>query len=317
MTIQETAERKNKENIQPYNDRRIDVLLGEFLQGMKSRNYSRTTIKTYTGPLKKFILFLAERQVVRVQDVTAADLEKYRLLLVERNYSDPTRELYLRCVRDFFRHLEKTQRIFINPAEDIVIHRPGRKLQPVPTEEEVSRLLAQPDVTTPEGIRDRAYLETFYSTGVRLEELTGLRLYDPLVKQGRLRVFGKGRKERVVPLGRQACFWLRKYVKDVRPQLQKNPDEPALWLGVRGGRPLHRFQIQHDIKRYAEQAGTATHITAHSLRRACATHMLRNGAHPVQIQMLLGHATLHNLSQYLRVTITDMTKMHRRSKPGQ
>lgn len=304
------------ENIPQHNDTCINELLAEYLQSMKSRNYCRKSIKTYNGSLKKFILFLSGHGIIRIQDVTPGDLEKYQLSLIERDYSAATSTLYFRCVRDFFKYLEKAQHIFTNPAGDIVVRKLGRKLQPVPTEEEVRRLLVQPDVTTPKGIRDRAYLEMFYSTGIRLEELSGLRLYDPIIKQGRLRVFGKGRKERVVPIGSKALFWLRKYVKDVRTKLQKDPDEQALWLGLRGG-PLHILKIQQDIRRYAEQAGIQTHITAHALRRACATHMLRNGAHPVQIQMFLGHATLDNLSQYLRVTITDMTKMHRRSKPGQ
>jgi integrase/recombinase XerD len=249
--------------------------------------------------------------------VTALDLEQYRLLLVEKPYAAPTQELYLRCVRDFFRHLERTQRLFANPAADIVIHKPGRALQPVPTEADVRKLLAQPDTTTPAGVRDRAYLEMFYSTGIRLEELVGLDLADPILKQGRLRVFGKGRKERVVPLGKHALAWLRQYLKDVRPAFQKDPDEQALWIGPRAGRRMQAVQIQQDLQRYSRQARLAISISPHALRRACATHMLRNGAHPVQIQMLLGHVTLHNLSQYLRVTVTDMAKMHRRSKPGQ
>jgi len=295
---------------------RIDKLVAAHLDAMRARKYSVKTIKAYAGPLNRFVLYLAERGIERVQDVTSRDIEQYQLALLDHGFKEATQSGYLRAVRDFFKYLEKSQHIFTNPAAELTIGRGCRDLQPVPTEADVKRLLAQPDLSKPVGVRDRAILETLYSTALRLEELVSLNVYDPIMKQARLRVLGKGSKERVVPLGKQAVRWLKLYLKDVRPGWIKDPDESALWLGVRGGRRLHPIQIQHDIKQYSEEAKTSVPISAHALRRACATHMLRNGAHPVQIQMLLGHATLGTLSQYLRVTITDMMKMHKGSRLG-
>jgi integrase/recombinase XerD len=177
-------------------------------------------------------------------------------------------------------------------------------------------LLSQPDISRPTGIRDRAVLEVFYSTGARLEELCGMNVHDADLKQGRIRITGKGNKERAVPMGRQAVYWTERYLKDVRPGfLRKRPDEPALWLGVAGKR-INPLIVERFIRRYGEKAGIKHPVTPHTLRRACATHMLRGGAHPVQIQMLLGHASLRILSRYLKVTITDMMKTHARGKPG-
>ncbi len=127
---------------------------------------------------------------------------------------------------------------------------------------------------------------------------------------------GKGKKERVVPLGKHAAYWLKNYLETARPNLCKGPDKQALWISRTSGKKLTSFSIDKLIRKYAKEAGIKKQMSAHTLRRACATHMLLNGAHPVQIQILLGHSTLSSLTQYLKVTITDMKKMHKRSKPG-
>jgi integrase/recombinase XerD len=187
---------------------------------------------------------------------------------------------------------------------------------PVPTEAELARLLAQPDITQPVGIRDRALLEVAYGCGLRRGELVRLTIFDPDFQRGTLRVLGKGRKERIVPLGRQALHWLKRYLQHARPKLLGGRlNEEALWISGKH-RPLGGMGMRQQLWEYSKRAQIKTLMCLHSLRRACATHMLRHGAHPVQIQMLLGHASLKHLSQYLEVTITDLRKTHRQSKPG-
>ena len=263
-----------------------------------------------------FLRFLAERGRERVQDITASDLEAYRLALVDRSFAPCSIEVYLRTVRQFFAWLEQTQQLFLNPAAGFLIPKPVRKLLPVPSEEEIQRLLAQPNVRTRCGLRDRALLETAYSTGARRAELCALTVGDLNLEGGLVRVLGKGSKERMLPLGKQAVHWLREYLSQARPKfLQGQPDPRALWLNARG-RPLSYFALEQVIHRQAQAANLATPITPHSLRRACATHMLGHGAHPVQLQLLLGHATLKTLSQYLRLTISELKSTHAQTAPG-
>lgn len=294
----------------------IGKCIEEYLRILKSRKYSGQSVKAWRDRLGKWRRFMDGNGIAQVQDVTREHLEKYRLFLAESGMATTSVYIYFQYVQRFFKHLEEDQQIFSDPASGLLLPKFNRKLQPVPTERDMKRLLAQPDVSTPTGVRDRTLIETAYSTGLRLEELSRLNVFDPDMKEGTVRVMGKGSKERVAPLGRQALFWLARYTGETRKKLLRgNPDEHALWLGRNGGR-LHPVIIQQNIREYGRQAKLSVRITPHSLRRACATHMLRGGAHPVQVQFLLGHASLKALSQYLKVTVEDVRKMHRKSKPG-
>ena len=290
--------------------------IDKFIDSLTARNYSYKSINSYRNALDRLIDYLELQEVFRVQDVTLNHLESYRLSLIDRELSNATQYLYLRCARFFFGYLEETHQVFINPALNLVIPKYKRKLQQVPSVDDIKRLLDQPDITTPTGIRDKAFLETVYSCGLRREEAVFVNLSDPDLKQGLLKVNGKGDKERVLPIGDIAKYWIEKYLIDARPQLLKNPKEEALWLSERGLR-LSYSTVDKLVTRYALSAGITSQFSTHSLRRACATHMLNNGAHPLDIQMLLGHSELKSLSQYLKVTIKDMKAMHERSRPGQ
>ena len=189
-------------------------------------------------------------------------------------------------------------------------------MQPVPTEAEMKKLLSLPDVLTPVGMRNRAMLEVMYSTGVRRGELLGMTLFDPDYDRGTVRVCGKGRKDRMLPLGKHALHWLRQYTREARPKMVKDQiDVRALWVS-KDGDPLSGIRVDQMIRQHVARAGIKKRISAHSIRRACATHMLAHGAHPVQIQMLLGHSSLQTLSQYLQVGIRDMMKTHYQTRPG-
>lgn len=294
----------------------IAAPVADYLAWARSRKYSEQTLRQYDYALRTFAVHLAACAVPRFQDVTRQTVEDYHRRLLDNGLSLGSRENLMRAVRKFFRWLETTGKVFADPTADVRMPKRTPGLLLVPTEEEMRKLLAQPDVTKPIGIRDRTLMEVAYGCGLRRSELAGLTIFDPDVQQGTLRVLGKGQKERVVPLGRQAVRWLRQYLKDGRPKLVKDRlDEEALWIAQTRGR-LDGAAIRQQVRGYVQQAGIRTPMNLHSLRKACATHMLRNGAHPVQIQMLLGHANLSHLSQYLSVTITDMKKTHSRSKPG-
>jgi len=291
-----------------------------YLASLKRRRYSIKTINTFRYPLKQFISFLAaSSNLVRLQDVSRPDLETWSRRLVERNLSEATRDIYLRSVRNLFNWMESEGMLFDNPAATFKTPHFQRKLPSVHSEKEILRLLEQPSPTTAQGLRDRAIIEIGYSCALRREELQRLTLHDPDFLQNTLHVIGKGSRERMLPLGEQAIAWLRNYTDNARPELLKHNKNDsttdALWIN-HIGRPLSGQGINYRLKQYGRDAGIKRNITVHALRRSCATHMLRNGAHPIQIQMLLGHADMSHLSQYLRLTITDIKQMHQNSNPG-
>jgi integrase/recombinase XerD len=294
----------------------ISHLVADYLDSLRLRRLSPKTIEVYSRALDRFVQFLKKQARERVQDVTAADLEAYRLALVEGNLAPASIEIYLRSMRQFFSWLESSQILFLNPAAGLVIPAPERKLLPVPSEEEIRRLLVQPNVHTNCGLRDRALLETAYSTGARGKELCGLQLKDLDLEQGLVRVLGKGKKQRMLPLGQEAVRWLKQYIAEARAKLLKGrTDESALWLTTRGT-PLGYMPWAQLLRRHVQGASLTTPVSPHSIRRACATHMLRHGAHPLQLQLLLGHSSLKTLSQYLRLTIAEIKATHAQSPPG-
>ncbi|MFZ2630171.1 MAG: tyrosine-type recombinase/integrase [Desulfosalsimonadaceae bacterium] len=294
----------------------VIIPVRQYLENLKALKYSQKSINSYNNALSRFVSFLTAKNINRVVDVTSKDLAAYRLELVDQAYAEHSIGAYLRTVRKLFKYLEDTRQIFVNPAASMIIPGVKTKIKPVPTEEDMKNLLSQPDISTHEGIRDRAILEILYSTGVRLEELIHMNIHDVRKKEKIIKVLGKGNKERMVPFGKKAAFWLTAYLQDVRPVfLQNRPDQHALWLGTQGNR-IHPLIVERMVSQYGKQANITCRVTPHGLRRACATHMLRGGAHPVQIQLLLGHAGMSALSRYLKITVNDMLKMHSQTKPG-
>jgi len=287
-----------------------------YIERLRDLRFSPKTITGKLFAIRIFLDWLEREGPKRLQDVTPQYIEKFLAGQRGRGLAGATIDGIIGGLRKFFRYLEDTQRIFVNPTANLEIRWTPKRLKPVPTEEEMRKLLAAPDTNSMFGLRDRALLETAYSTGARLGELLGMTIFDPDLDKGTVRVTGKGSKERIVPLGKQAVLWLRQYLKASRPRLLKEKiDVQALWVG-HDGSPLHKSRVELIFGKYRDEAGIKTPVTPHAVRRACATHMLRHGAHPFQIQMLLGHATLNTLSQYLQVTITDMKKMHEQSKVG-
>lgn len=298
-----------------------NTYIEKFLTRMAENKYSFRTIQTYRYPLGRFSSFLVENSVTgedglpSFQDVTLETLEKYRLSLIRSDFSSESIVTYLQSVRKFFSFLEEEGTIFANPAVSFKNPRGKRTIKDVPTVDEIERLLGGINITTSIGIRDRAMIETAYCCALRLNEMLKLTILNVDLDNRTLRVFGKGRKERILPLGTQAAKWLKAYLTRARPDLAVDVDVDTLWLS-REGRPLIEITYQKMLHHHAEQAGLAGRVTGHTLRRACATHMLRNGAHPVAIQHLLGHGTLQHLSSYLNLTLADLRKAHEKSTVG-
>jgi integrase/recombinase XerD len=299
--------------------------LVRFIEWSNSRGYSRRTTAMRADHLKRFIRWCVERSLDRPQDVTRPILERYRRYLYhyrkEKN-GDPlsfaTQQQRLLPLRAFFRWLSRENLILSNPASELELPRVHRKLPAhVLTREDIERVMAQTALRGELGVRDRAMLETLYSTGIRRSELVGLKLYDLDVRNGTLFVrAGKGEKDRYVPLGSRAIGWLRRYIEEVRPELVIEPDEGWLFLHE-FGEAFEKNRLSDRVKKYLIAAGIEKPGSCHLFRHAMATQMLENGADIRFIQAILGHAQLSTTEIYTHVTIAQLKEVHALTHPAE
>ena len=297
--------------------------LASYLDGLKRAGYSAATIRSYGDALRQAFGSLGSPSSLAargaLETIGATDLEAWLGCLRARGLADATLQLHARALRQFFGWLEERGELFENPAKALTLAKSEEKLPRVPTVEQVETLLSLPDVRRKTGLRDRALLEVAYSSGLRRSELIALSIFSADLDALQLRVTGKGRKERVVPLGRTAAKWLGNYLRHARPKLgggkrgRGKPAGDALWLD-QFGKALTVGGLQAIAYRYLRSAGFDFGL--HGLRRACATHLLQNGAHLVTIQMMLGHADLRTLARYLKVDIAELQAMHAQTNPG-
>lgn len=298
------------------------ISIGEiqsFLDDREQRNYSTHTIKSNCVAFRKFILFLADNyDAIPIVAVDRNMITKFRGSLIEQEMAEHSIATYMRALRALYLFLEDRGMIFDNPMGSVVIGAVKNEVLDVLTEDEVTKMLAVSDTTTSTGLRDQAIIEIMYAGGIRREELLSLNTTSLELKHQCIRVFGKGKKERLVPIGRAATSALKQYLEKGRPLLLNDPLDliDGLWLD-RYGKALGSQMPGVIIKHVAKKAGIKRNVSSHTMRRTCATHMLRNGAHPMSVAEQLGHATLNTLSHYLKISITDLMETHKNSKPGE
>jgi len=277
------------------------------------RRLSGHTVENYARDLVKLADFAAERER-SLEALDRHDLEAFVRSLMSRGLSPRSVARTVACVRGFYRFLVMDHRLGKSPADDV---RPPRAWPPLPkflTLEEVDRLIAQPDPTTPLGLRDRALVELLYATGMRVSELVGVRAADINLSAGYLTCTGKGSKQRIVPVGDQAAAWVRRYQQDARPLLARQKGTTRLFLNRRGG-PLSRVGFWKTLKRYGRHAGLRRDLSPHVLRHSFATHLLERGADLRAIQMMLGHADLSTTQIYTHVLQARMRTIYDRFHP--
>ena len=205
------------------------------------------------------------------------------------------------CYRGFYRFLVISGHRRANPAADLRAPRAWKTLPKFLSMDEVDRLLESPDTTQPRGVRDRALIELLYATGLRVSEMVNLRQQDLNLESGYLTCTGKGRKQRLVPVGEAATAWLTRYLREARPALLKKRSSPRLFVNARGGSALSRVGFWKILKDYGKQAGVRSRLSPHVLRHSFATHLLERGADLRAIQMMLGHSDLSTTQIYTHV----------------
>ena len=264
------------------------------------RRLASNSIESYARDLVLLAEFAAGRGAAP-HTLARPDLEALVRQLMSEGRSPRSVARAVACYRGFYRFLVVDGRLAVSPADDL---RPPRAWKALPrylAVEEVDRLLAQPDVGMPRGLRDRALIELLYATGMRVSELIGLRPADVNLEASYLTCTGKGDKQRIVPIGDEAAAWVLRYLRDARPGLLGKRKSQWLFVNARGGTGLTRVGFWKILKVYARQAGLATSLSPHMLRHSFATHLLERGADLRAIQMMLGHANLSTTQIYTHV----------------
>lgn len=298
--------------------------LARFIEYSNARGYAERTTALRQTHLKRFIAWCAERGVDRVQDVTKPVLERYRrhLYHYRKENGEPlsfaTQQQRLLPLRAFFKWLARENYTLSNPASELELPRVHRKLPAhILSREDIEAVIAQTFVHGAFGVRDRAILETLYSTGIRRSELANLKLYDLDLKNGTLRVReGKGKKDRFVPLGARAITALRNYIEDVRGELVVGVDDGTVFVHE-FGEPFEKGRLSDLVKRYLLAAGIDKPGSCHLFRHAMATQMLENGADIRFIQAILGHAQLTTTEIYTHVSIAKLKEIHALTHPAE
>ena len=289
---------------------------------MRVRGYAGGTLTRRESDIRRFVGWCDERGLNRPQDITKPILERYQRHLYYYRQADgrplnaTSQNRYLTSVRQFFKWLTQQNHLLYNPASELVFIRANQNLPVVLSVEEVDNLLNQPDLGVPAGLRDRAMLEVLYATGLRRSELCHLAVHDVSLAQRTLYVRqGKGGKDRIVPLGERACYWLHRYLLDVRPQLLLDVKEQCLFLNDYG-EAFRDSKLGDRVKRYMIAAGIRAPGSCHLLRHAMATHMLENGAELRFIQAILGHADYRSTQIYTHVSIRKLHEIHAATHPA-
>jgi len=242
------------------------------------------------------------------------DVRAFLLVLKKQDLSTRTVARNLAVLRTFFRFLIQEGILKANPVEELESPKMGRTLPEILTLREVERLLEEPKVGTSLGVRDRAMLEMLYAAGMRVSELVELPLNQVNLEGGYVLLYGKGSKERVVPIGQEALKWVTLYLKTVRGKLTREKESPFLFLN-RSGKAMSRQRFWQSIKAYGLKAGIRKRITPHLLRHSFASHLLEGGADLRSVQMMLGHSDISTTQIYTHVTGERLKKTHQRHHP--
>ncbi len=274
---------------------------------------ARNTLAAYRTDLTHYAAWLAQHGGTLL-GARRDQIHAYLAVRQAGGYSARSNARLTACLRHYYRHALRDGLVAADPTADLAPPKLPRPLPKALTEGEVEALLAAPDVDNPEGLRDKAMLELLYATGLRVSELVGLGVDGVNLRQGALRVRGKGGKDRVVPVGDEAQHWLTRWLAGPRAAVLGGRASPALFV-TRRGAALTRQAFWLLIKRHASRAGIVRPVTPHGLRHSFATHLLNHGADLRALQMMLGHASLSTTQIYTLVAREGLKRLHAEHHP--
>jgi len=294
-----------------------------YLEWLQVHNYAAPTVQNRQSYLGVFVAWCSERGLVTPREITKPILERYQRSLYTHRKSNGepltfrAQHARLIPVRAFFKWLARQNYLLYNPASEIELPRLEHRLpKHVLTKSEVEQVLAQPDMSEAMGLRDRAILEVFYSTGMRRSELMGLGLFDLDRERGTVMIRqGKGKKDRMIPIGERAIAWIDRYQTQVRPELVIERGNATLFL-TQAGESFTPDRLTQLVRGYVNAADLGKSGSCHLLRHTMATLMLENGADIRYIQAMLGHAELSTTQIYTQVSIRKLKEIHSATHPA-
>jgi integrase/recombinase XerD len=279
------------------------------------RRRSPHTVAAYGRDLAQLAAY-ATRVGAPPEALDRAALEAFVRTLMAEGRSPRSVARLVACLRGYYRFVASIGPGTDNPADDLETPRSWHVLPACLSAEDVEALLATPDVSTPRGLRDRAFIELLYATGLRVSELVDLKAQDVNLEDGYLTCTGKGRRQRLVPIGEEAVRWVGRYLRKGRPRLLGRRSAARLFVNARGGGPgLTRMGVWKVLKAYGRQAGIAERLSPHVLRHSFATHLLERGADLRAIQMMLGHAHLSTTQIYTHILDARLKSLYERFHP--
>jgi integrase/recombinase XerD len=293
----------------------MNQLLDQFLHYLVvEKGLSRNTIEAYSHGLNRFLDYLRKKGTREWAKVSKFEVRAFLLFLKKQGLSTKTVVRNLVAIRTFFKFLTQEGFLEFNPVEELESPKVAKTLPEILSLKEVEQLLEQPNPKTPLGTRDRAMLELLYATGMRVSELTQLPTHQINLEGGFVLVYGKGSKERIVPLGKEAMKWVDLYLKTAREKLAKGRESPTLFIN-RSGKGMSRQRFWKSLKAYGQRAGIRKRITPHLLRHSFASHLLERGADLRSVQMMLGHVDISTTQIYTHVTGERLKKVHQQYHP--
>jgi site-specific recombinase XerD len=296
----------------------VVVTIAEFKKMLTAQGYAASTVDGYRRNLDQFRRYLKTAGTTDLRKVSRQAILDYQAEVMAEKTAMETKALKIRPVKRLFEYLTESNQLLINPTEGIVeTCRRNRKIGVVLTVQEIKKLFEQPNLSFNCQIRNKAIMELFYSTGIRLDELLAVSVHDLDFKEKVLYIRkGKRRKQRVTPVGKTALRSLKEYLERIRPKhAKRNPRERTLFLD-NTGKPLNPECIRQFIREYRLAAGIKKPVSPHTFRRTCATHLLQEGADIRYIQKLLGHKSLKTTQMYTKVIPVDLKKTHNQTHPG-
>jgi len=273
-----------------------------------NKNFSTQTLRAYRSDLSQYLAFLNAEGCPSLGDASKLLLRKFLALLKKQNYSKATVARKLACIRSLYKYLCREGILELNPLESIRTPKQDKRLPHFMSVNDVETLLNIPEQNTVLGIRDKAIMETLYSTGIRVSELVGMNVVDVDFFNEVVKVKGKGKKERLAPIGNHALHAIRLYLD------KRNSDKPALFLNHHGGRLTDR-SVARMLEKYVKIGGMCSTISPHTFRHSFATHLLDNGADLRSVQELLGHANLSTTQIYTHVTTERLKQVYNKAHP--
>lgn len=293
----------------------LDIYVDQFINYLLlEKGLSQKTLEAYSSDLRRYIDFLKEKGVNNASEKDTALILEHLMGLKTDGLGSTSRARHLVSIRGFYQFLAHEKHIGLDPAKLIDLPKKGLKLPNFLSFDEVKKLLDAPDIKTPLGLRNAAMIEISYAAGLRVTELIQLKVQDVNLEACFVRVFGKGSKERVVPIGMQARGVVDLYVKTARPVLLKTHISQYLFV-ARKGKPMTRQGFWKLLKQYARQAGITREITPHSLRHSFASHLLEGGADLRSVQIMLGHVDISTTQIYTHVARDHLKKIHEKYHP--